>query len=270
MKKSFKSILCVVLTAILLLSLAPSVFAQTQSKPWPDNYMPGTVLVGVKKDAPTLQEIIPEFEIERTELADMDPVYISYVNSPKSEITYVKLVLAEQTKEVVRDAIDALKQSEHITVAQPFYCVYQKYAPGRVIIELEGSCSFDEKLANSGINVADKRLLTPGSDRSVYLLYLEEQTKEVVWDAIQILKDVEGIKYAEPDFLMELTVVPEYVQGDADGDGKVTIIDATMVQRYLVDSKEALNMENGDMDCDGRVTIFDATFIQRYLVGYEI
>ncbi|MBE6824464.1 MAG: hypothetical protein E7513_03860 [Ruminococcaceae bacterium] len=267
MKNLFKSILCVALSALMLLSLAPSVFAESAQREWPDNYMPGTVLVGVKTDAPTLQEIIPQFEIERTELAQMDPVYISYVNSPKADVTYVKLVLAEKTKEIVWEAIEALKQNEHVTIAEPFYCVYMKYAPGRVIISLEDGVNLD--VLPDGLNIADTRLLTPGSSRGVYLLYLEEQTKEIVWDAIEVLSATEGIKYAEPDYYLEYGVVPEYTQGDADNNGKLSIVDATMVQRYLVDSTVAMNMENADMDCNGKVTIIDATAIQRNLAGLE-
>ncbi len=268
MKNLIKSILCVALSALVLLSLAPSVFAEAVGKEWSDNYMPGTVLVGVKTDAPTLQEIIPQFEIERTELAKMDPVYISYVNSPKSGVTYIKLVLKEQTKAIVWEAIEALKQSEYVTIAEPFYCVYMKYAPGRVIISLEEGASLG--FLPDGLNIADTRLLTPGSGRGVYLLYLEEQSKEIVWDAIQVLSATEGIKYAEPDYYGEFDVVPEYIQGDADSNGKLSIVDATMVQRYLVDSTVAMNMENADMDCNGNITIIDATAIQRSLAGLDL
>lgn len=268
MKKLFKSILCIALSALMLLSLTPSIFAAETLEKYPDNYMPGTVLVGVKKDAPQIQEIIPQFEVERTEYADMDPVYISYVNSPKSNVTYVKLVLAEQTKEIVWEAIDALKKSEYITVAEPFYCVYQKYAPGRVIVSLDSGTSIGSVTAGlDGLNVTDTRLLTPGSDLKIYLLYFEEQTKEIVWDAMQILNGTNGIKCAEPDYIGEFTVMPKYTQGDADDDGEITVIDATMVQRYLVDSTVVLNMDNSDMDCDGNVTVIDATAIQRALAG---
>lgn len=267
MKNLFKSILCITLVSLMLLSLVPSALATSISKDYADNYMPGTVLVGVKKDAPTLQEIIPEFEIVRTEYAEMDPVYISYVNSPNSDVTYIKLVLAEQTKEVVFEAIDALKESEYVTVAEPFYCVYMKYAEGRVIVSLDNGTSLDS--VTEGLNVTDTRLLTPGSDLKIYLLYLEEQTKEAVWDAMQMLNGRKGVECAEPDYYLEFTVVPQYKDGDADEDGKLTVLDATMVQRYLADSKEAVNMANSDMNYDGKVTILDATAIQRNLAGLK-
>ena len=67
---------------------------------------------------------------------------------------------------------------------------------------------------------------------------------------------------------VEITVgKPE--KGDADLDGVVTIIDATMIQRFLVDLEKLGDeaLKQADADGDGDVTILDATYIQRYLVG---
>ena len=57
------------------------------------------------------------------------------------------------------------------------------------------------------------------------------------------------------------------LRGDADGDGEVTILDATRIQRYLADliTSEELAMDAADPDADGNVTILDATRIQRVL-----
>jgi len=55
--------------------------------------------------------------------------------------------------------------------------------------------------------------------------------------------------------------------GDADGDGVVTVLDATHIQRWLADllDDNAFYMANADADRDGYVTIIDATRIQRFL-----
>ena len=57
--------------------------------------------------------------------------------------------------------------------------------------------------------------------------------------------------------------------GDSDGDGDVTIIDATYIQRDLagLDNKTGFVEAAADTDADGDLTIVDATFIQRWLVG---
>ena len=57
------------------------------------------------------------------------------------------------------------------------------------------------------------------------------------------------------------------LRGDADGDGEVTILDATRIQRYLASliTSSDLDMEAADADMDSDVTIMDATRIQRVL-----
>ena len=63
-----------------------------------------------------------------------------------------------------------------------------------------------------------------------------------------------------------------YILGDADGNGMITIIDATIIQRYmasLIISNPEFVEICGDVDGDGEVSIIDATIIQRYLADYD-
>ena len=54
--------------------------------------------------------------------------------------------------------------------------------------------------------------------------------------------------------------------GDSDGDGSVTIVDATCIQRHLASlPTEYYSEKASDADGDGFVTIMDATAIQRHL-----
>lgn len=56
--------------------------------------------------------------------------------------------------------------------------------------------------------------------------------------------------------------------GDADGDGEVSILDATAIQRKdVLLSVAYFDDVAADVDGDGDVTILDATFIQRFLAG---
>ena len=60
---------------------------------------------------------------------------------------------------------------------------------------------------------------------------------------------------------------PEEIIGDVDGDGEITIADATIIQRFIASIKISFKNQNtADTDEDGEVTIIDATFIQRWLV----
>ena len=65
---------------------------------------------------------------------------------------------------------------------------------------------------------------------------------------------------------------PSYILGDADGDGDVTIIDATWVQRALagIEVSSDFNEAAADVDGDGDMTIIDVTYIQRYLAGIDV
>lgn len=77
------------------------------------------------------------------------------------------------------------------------------------------------------------------------------------------------IPYVETDYK---TVT--YVIGDADGDGTVTIIDATKIQRVLVDLDEdtegMVTLRGHTYPEDDTLSIIDATRIQRYLVDFEV
>ena len=57
--------------------------------------------------------------------------------------------------------------------------------------------------------------------------------------------------------------------GDADGDGEVTILDVTAIQRWLAGLPTDFNGAAADVDGDGDVTILDATYIQRWLVAFD-
>ena len=57
--------------------------------------------------------------------------------------------------------------------------------------------------------------------------------------------------------------------GDVDGDGEVTVMDATLVQKYIV-SLETLTdsqLNVADVNGDGEITVLDATQIQKIIVN---
>lgn len=58
--------------------------------------------------------------------------------------------------------------------------------------------------------------------------------------------------------------------GDANTDGDVDIIDATIIRRYCVNFGNNLSFLGADVDGDGYISVIDATFIQRYLAGMTV
>ena len=59
------------------------------------------------------------------------------------------------------------------------------------------------------------------------------------------------------------------IVGDVDGDGLVTVLDATLIQKYTADiiGKDELNTTTADVNLDGKINISDTTKIQSYAAG---
>lgn len=65
---------------------------------------------------------------------------------------------------------------------------------------------------------------------------------------------------------------PQYLVGDVDKDGEVSVLDATLIQRYLVNMKELTNEQLmlADVDDSGAVDVIDVTILQRYLARMDV
>lgn len=69
--------------------------------------------------------------------------------------------------------------------------------------------------------------------------------------------------------VIPVSAAGSYLRGDADGDGEVTIADATVIQRTLANIPTPyIDKKAADVDGDG-MNITDATNIQRYLAQLE-
>lgn len=74
---------------------------------------------------------------------------------------------------------------------------------------------------------------------------------------------------------------PTYVLGDADGDGEITVTDASYIARFLlgavaIDEKYVSDVDltaptgelcRADADGDGALTVTDSSYVARYLLG---
>ena len=77
--------------------------------------------------------------------------------------------------------------------------------------------------------------------------------------------------YAQSKNISFVAIIPQ-INGDATGDGAVTIDDATEIQRYLAefDFDDTTRLQQcGDVTGDNKITISDVTAIQRYLADIE-
>ena len=70
-------------------------------------------------------------------------------------------------------------------------------------------------------------------------------------------------------FAISNTAAEKTIIGDVDGDGAITVQDATVIQRALANMKtpENANLDAGDVDNDGEITSNDVTLILRYAAG---
>lgn len=72
--------------------------------------------------------------------------------------------------------------------------------------------------------------------------------------------------------LFLFTTVSALAKGDANGDGKVNVRDATLIQKYVASivSINDINYKVCDMNLDGKVNVRDATAVQKIVAGMSI
>ena len=61
----------------------------------------------------------------------------------------------------------------------------------------------------------------------------------------------------------------DYMLGDVNGDGKISVLDATEIQKYIagLTTFSSAQLSAGDVNGDGNLTVADATQIQKYIAG---
>ncbi len=88
-------------------------------------------------------------------------------------------------------------------------------------------------------------------------------------DAVKASVTDAALSYSGVSAVPETVCAKGTILGDVDADGKVSIIDATYIQRKLAGIPIPFTFAEdiADTDEDGNVTIIDVTFIQRWLVN---
>lgn len=56
--------------------------------------------------------------------------------------------------------------------------------------------------------------------------------------------------------------------GDVNGDGEITILDATCIQKYIAQLEDFTDKQKevADVNGDGTISVMDSTQIQKYIV----
>ena len=64
--------------------------------------------------------------------------------------------------------------------------------------------------------------------------------------------------------------ISEFLPGDADGDGSVTLLDLTTILLYVAGHNISINRRNADVNADGVINLEDATLLARFLIGHNV
>ena len=98
-----------------------------------------------------------------------------------------------------------------------------------------------------------------------------KQLTAIILTAILMLSAMTLIAYADTPVQPEPT--EPYLLGDSDGDGIVTVLDATKIQRILAvldEDPDGMITLRGAVDGAATLNIMHATAIQRYLADFEV
>ena len=140
---------------------------------------------------------------------------------------------------------------------------------------LDGVCWQDDQ--GNAINPASGATFEAGRTYSVIISLVLTDEDAFAFDRDSFTASINGqpvdnfLWYSEtnPVIYRSFTVgTGAYMIGDADTDEKITILDATAIQRVLASLPvAAFNEKAADSDEDGKLTILDATAIQRHLAS---
>ncbi len=131
-----------------------------------------------------------------------------------------------------------------ITLITPFEVVYcpvgSTINPANLQLEINYSDG-SKKVVSEGFTVSELDSDTAGT-----------KPVEITWEGMVTSFDVHV-----------------YVPGDANGDGKLSVADATAIQKYVASIVEFNDVQKaaGEVTGDNRLTVNDATKIQKYIVG---
>ena len=59
-------------------------------------------------------------------------------------------------------------------------------------------------------------------------------------------------------------------KGDANGDGKINILDSALVRRAAAGWDVDIDRTNADVNGDGKISILDSAMIRRYAAGWDV
>ena len=75
------------------------------------------------------------------------------------------------------------------------------------------------------------------------------------------------VKTADGNFTDTCTVTVLYLRGDANMDGKISLMDVNRIIRHLASWSVEINLDNADYDANGKVNLVDVSKLIKFLAG---
>lgn len=144
-------------------------------------------------------------------------------------------------------------------ITTPATCTTDGVRTYTATVEFEGETYANQK---------DEVISAPGHDEEIVPGTPATYTSTGLTDGVRCKVCSEWL--VEPQVIPKL--VSDYVIGDANRDGKLTVRDLTAIQRHISEFNlfDAEQIYLADINMDGVVNIDDATLIQRFLAEYEV
>lgn len=111
----------------------------------------------------------------------------------------------------------------------------------------------------SYVQLANTNYMIP-EDASDMRIYVETESGTNNFYIDEAIGAVEGTSIEGPEGI-------DHIIGDVNADGKFTIADAVMLQKWLLGSGEISNAKAGDVSEDGKLNIFDLSVMKKMLLN---
>ncbi|MBQ3416364.1 MAG: hypothetical protein IJH32_00815 [Ruminococcus sp.] len=135
-------------------------------------------------------------------------------------------------------------------------------------LSLKGKLGVQGIVDNSVVTVNGGTLTVEGSEAAFDAVYLADGAKNI------IMGEGIGVTDGAPDqtyVVISTATSSVTLLGDADGDGKVSVLDATAIQKVKASMTVAgFNEVAANVDGDSSVSVLDATYIQKWLAHIDI
>ena len=209
--------------------------------------------------------------------AGISSVYLARPSDSTNKNDMYSITLGEARKTSWSNATTkAINQFHNYFIGQSEYCTanyggtayIERGNSGAMIVNLGGTTAKNVTLTNHRLTAGTYKDAISGNTFTV----TKSQIKGSVGSTgVAVLyENNEAPKPTDPP---APTDPPEtYILGDADGDGKVSSIDAVIVMRASIDEATLTEKQQlaADVDGDGFITVIDATWIQRYIAKMSV